>query len=98
MTDAYRHASLNTEGFIHCSTPSQLIGVANTFFKGQQGLVLLCIESERLQAELRYEEVDSQQFPHVYGEINLDAVRQVLDFEPNAVGEFELPLGWEASR
>ncbi|NJO77930.1 MAG: DUF952 domain-containing protein [Cyanobacteria bacterium RM1_2_2] len=87
----YRHASLETEGFIHCSTPAQLIGVANTFFRGQRGLVLLCIESERLQSELRYDAVGNQHFPHVYGEINLDAVEQVRDFDPNATGEFEPP-------
>jgi uncharacterized protein (DUF952 family) len=97
-TGAYRHASLDAEGFIHCSKPEQLVGVANTFFRGQQGLILLCIDSERLQAELRYDEVgDQQYFPHIYGEINLDAVQQVLDFNPNPDGEFELPLGLDVS-
>lgn len=94
---AYRHASLDSEGFIHCSLSQQLVWVANTFFKGQRDLVLLCIDSERLQSELRYDAVGNQHFPHVYGEINLDAVEQVLDFEPNANGEFALPLGMEAS-
>lgn len=94
----YRHTSLDSEGFIHCSMPSQLIWVANTFFREQRGLVLLCIESERLKSELRYDPVGDQHFPHVYGEINLDAVEQVLDFEQNTEGEFVLPLGLEASR
>jgi uncharacterized protein (DUF952 family) len=94
----YRHASLDSEGFIHCSMPSQLVWVANTFFQGQPDLLLLCIKSERLQSELRYDPVGDQQFPHVYGEINLDAVEQVLNFEPNAEGEFALPLGLEASQ
>lgn len=90
---AYRHASLDLEGFIHCSMPEQLVWVANVLFKRQQGLILLCIESERLQSELRYDEVGDQHFPHVYGAINLDAIGQVLDFAPNSDGEFELPLG-----
>lgn len=91
-TGVYRHASLDTEGFIHCSMPQQLVRVANTLFPGQRGLLLLCIESDRLRSALRYDEVDGQHFPHVYGEINLDAVQQVLDFEPNSSGEFELPI------
>lgn len=98
IAGTYRHASLDAEGFIHCSMPQQLVWVANTFFKGQSILVLLCIESERLQSELRYDAVGDQYFPHVYSAINLDAVSQVLDFEPNAKGEFALPLGLEASR
>ena len=40
---------------------------------------------------LSHGEVGAQHFPHIYGEINLDAVTQVLDFEPNVSGEFELP-------
>lgn len=94
----YRHASLDTEGFIHCSTPPQIVWVANTFMRGQHGLVLLCIDSERLQAELRYDEVAGVgKFPHLYGGINLDAVTQVLEFEPNAEGEFELPQALESN-
>ncbi|WP_416666952.1 DUF952 domain-containing protein [Egbenema bharatensis] len=86
----YRCESLGTEGFIHCSTPEQLTAVANSFFRGQQGLVLLCIEVDRLQAELRYDPVENQLFPHLYGPLNLDAVIQVLDFTPDAMG-FHLP-------
>ena len=52
---AYRGDTLDTEGFIHCSTPRQVIGVANSLFKAQRGLVLLCIESDRVKAEIRYE-------------------------------------------
>lgn len=88
----YRHASLETEGFIHCSTPAQIVWVANSFMTGQTGLVLLGIESDRLSSELRYDWVEGVgQFPHVYGPINLDAVVQVMPFEPNLDGKFTLP-------
>lgn len=91
-TGVYSHPSLATEGFIHCSTPQQVVWVANQFFRGQHGLLLLGIDSEKLQPELRYDPIeDGQRFPHVYGDINVDAVVQVLDFEPNVDGEFELP-------
>jgi uncharacterized protein (DUF952 family) len=91
-TGAYRHPSLETEGFIHCSTAQQVVWVANSLFRGQHGLVVLCIASDRLKTELRFDEVAGVgQFPHVYGPINCDAVVKVLEFEPNANGEFELP-------
>jgi uncharacterized protein (DUF952 family) len=88
----YRCDSLDVEGFIHCSTPEQIVAVANRFFSGQTGLLLLCINSERVQAEIRYEEIETgERFPHIYGALNLDAVERVLPFEPDASGNFTLP-------
>ncbi|MBF2076510.1 MAG: DUF952 domain-containing protein [Synechococcales cyanobacterium C42_A2020_086] len=89
----YRAASLESEGFIHCSTVPQVVRVANAFFAGQNGLVLLCLDEARLQSELRYDMIDTgEAFPHLYGPLNLDAVVQVLNFEPGRDGQFELPL------
>lgn len=89
----YRGDTLDTEGFIHCSQATQLVKVANRFFANQQGLVILCIDVGQVQAEIRYElaEVD-ELFPHVYGALNIDAVFQVIDLEPEEDGFFELPL------
>jgi uncharacterized protein (DUF952 family) len=84
--------SLQSEGFIHCSTAQQIVKVANTFYPDRSGLVLLCIETDRLQSPLRYDLVEGGEvFPHLYGPLNLDAVLQVLDFEPNPNGKFDLP-------
>jgi uncharacterized protein (DUF952 family) len=96
---SYLAESLETEGFIHCSTETQILQVANAFFRGQQGLVVLEIDRDRLISEVRDEWVDaggmfpaemSTVFPHVYGPINLDAVVRVLAFEPGVDG------GWDA--
>lgn len=48
----YRAASLEKEGFIHCSRPEQILGVANRFYRGMPGL-LLWLDPSRLRAELR---------------------------------------------
>ncbi len=90
---SYQADTLATEGFIHCSTPTQVIGVANGRFRGQTGLTLLCIEETRVRAAVRYEDCDEtgQQFPHIYGPLNLDAVTQALPFPPQADGTFALP-------
>jgi uncharacterized protein (DUF952 family) len=92
LSQVYRCDSLDSEGFIHCSTPKQVINVANTLFSGQQGLVLLGIDSGKVQSDIRYEEVGSTEcFPHIYGPLNTEAVVEVLDFEPGVDGQFELP-------
>jgi uncharacterized protein (DUF952 family) len=89
---SYRGDTLETEGFIHCSTPSQVVWVANSFYHGQPSLVLLCIDPEKVQAEIKYEGIDGgEQFPHVYGALNLDAVIHVLAFEPEPDGSFTVP-------
>ena len=95
---AYAASSLQTEGFIHCSTATQILPVARQFYTGQVGLVLLVIDTRQLKAELRWESAAPLQgvaedatFPHVYGPIEPEAVAHVLDFEPDAAGEFSLP-------
>ncbi len=90
----YSAPSLQTEGFIHCSTLAQVVAVAERLYAGQRGLVLLEIDSSRLQAEVRYEagsDKSDELFPHVYGTINLDAVTRVLDFAPDSAGNWSLP-------
>ncbi|HEX2905670.1 MAG TPA: DUF952 domain-containing protein [Phototrophicaceae bacterium] len=97
----YRIGSLESEGFIHCSKPEQVVKVANAIFRGQVGLVLLVIDPERLTMPLKYEppvHVTSDQpatttderFPHLYGPLNLEAVLRVLEFPPAEDGTFTL--------
>jgi uncharacterized protein (DUF952 family) len=102
----YTAPSLENEGFIHCSTFSQALPVAEKYYKGQHGLVLLVIEPARLTSGLKWEApaegapppgVEAgEQFPHIYGPINLDAVVQALDFEPGPDGHFILPAALHA--
>lgn len=92
QTGTYRANSLETEGFIHCSTLDQVIWVANQFYRGQLGLVLLWIDPDKVTAEIKYEAVEGVgTFPHLYGELNADAIVQIIDFPPNPDGSFSLP-------
>jgi RimJ/RimL family protein N-acetyltransferase/uncharacterized protein (DUF952 family) len=88
VSGEYRAASLAAEGFIHASTPEQVITTANHFYRGVSNLVLLWIDPELLQPELRWEPADGQVFPHIYGPLNLDAVRGVTPFQPDPDGLF----------
>jgi uncharacterized protein (DUF952 family) len=89
----YAPASLESEGFIHCSTPEQILLPANAMFRGQEGLVLLCIDPARVTAEIVYEDCyeSGQEFPHIYGRLNKEAVIKVVDFPPHRDGTFSLP-------
>jgi uncharacterized protein (DUF952 family) len=88
----YRTESLDTEGFIHCSTRDQVLGVANERFRGQSDLVLLCIESSRVQAPIQFDATETgERFPHIYGPLNTDAVIRSVALPAGADGRFTLP-------
>ena len=90
---AYRADSLAFEGFIHCSFQEQLKGTLEKHFKDSQELVLLKIEIENLNAEWLKENTSGGQelFPHLYGELNLDAVSRVWPLKRPNNSPFELP-------
>lgn len=89
----YHHISLEVEGFIHCSTSDQLIGSAENYFRGQSGLVILCIAEERVSTPIIYEDSlgSGQEFPHIYGDLNVDAVSEAVPFPAADDGSFYFP-------
>ncbi|HEV7744595.1 MAG TPA: DUF952 domain-containing protein [Pyrinomonadaceae bacterium] len=89
----YAPELFSVEGFIHCSTSDQVVKVADARFRGQTGLVLLCIDTDKVKPEIRYENLEGgpELFPHIYGELNTDAVVQIAEFAPGADGYFALP-------
>lgn len=88
----YRSNTLDSEGFTHCSTAAQVVGSANRFFKDQTDLVILVIHRDLVKSEIRDEGTESSNlFPHIYGELNIDAVVKVIDFEAGADRVFTLP-------
>ena len=97
----YRAESLEGEGFIHCSTRTQILPVAEKYYPGRQDMLLLEIDPALLSSELRWEPPsggtpppgvpEGELFPHVYGPINLAAVVKVYDLESNPDGSYRLP-------
>lgn len=96
----YTTPSLKSDGFIHCSTLKQTVDTANIFFKGQNGLVLLCMDESKLKSECKYEDPCGggkhdpnvgNLFPHIYGAINISAVVKIVDFPTDENGLFRLP-------
>src|SRR5262249_40007514 len=73
-----RAPSLETEGFIHCSLPTQVTHVADWFYRDVPELMLLAVDPGRLDGSpLRWEASADEfagDFPHVYGPIPVGAV------------------------
>ncbi len=89
-TGSYTADSLASEGFIHCSTPAQIVDTANRYYKGVRGLLLLEIDAAKLKSPVRWENLvgGTDLFPHIYGPLNLDAVLRTIPFEPGPDGIF----------
>ncbi len=97
----YRAPSLAAQGFIHLSGADQVVGTANRYYRDQRDLVLLVVDPASL-SDLRYEAPDgspesSERFPHLYAALPLDAVIRVVDFPPDADGEWRSLPGDAAS-
>jgi uncharacterized protein (DUF952 family) len=102
----YLPEGLHDEDFVHCALEPSVIPVANDYYAGAPGrLLLLEIDPARLASETRYEAAapipgggsthlsSASQFPHVYGPINKDAITGV-GVLGRAVGGYEWPHGF----
>ena len=65
--------SLDDEGFIHCSYRDQVQGVADRFYRSRTDVLLLTIDTSKVEAEVRTE----NGFPHLYGPLQIEAVVRV---------------------
>lgn len=79
----YIHPSLETEGFIHCSTASQVAGVLERYYADAKDLLKLTIDPKKLTHEIKYEFASiGEEFPHIFGPINKEAIVFVEDVKP----------------
>lgn len=89
-----RGRTLADEGFVHCSYPHQLEGVANRFYADVPEVVVLRLGPERLGADVREEpafEGGEERFPHVYGPIPVGAVVATTVWQRGADGVWHRP-------
>jgi uncharacterized protein (DUF952 family) len=85
-----RGVTLAQEGFIHASTARQVPLVANAFYRGDAGLVVLVIDTDLVEPEIRYEQPpgSGETFPHIYGPLSAAAVVGVRPLAADASGRF----------
>ena len=76
---SYRGSAVDhRDGFIHFSTAAQAAETAAKWFAGQRDLVLVAVDGGALGDKLKWEPSRSGAlFPHLYGALDLKAVRSV---------------------
>jgi uncharacterized protein (DUF952 family) len=102
----YHPPGLRRDGFVHCALEPSVIPVANDYYAGAPGrLLLLEIDPGKLVAETRFETAaplagggsshlaSTPLFPHVYGPINTEAITGIGVFGWTA-GGYEWPSGF----
>jgi uncharacterized protein (DUF952 family) len=84
--------SLAEAGFIHCSFAAQVQATADRYYRGRDDVVLLRIDPELLDAEVRVEVGVStgEGFPHVYGPVPVAAVASAVPVPLGADGRLVL--------
>ena len=98
----YKAPSLEEEGFIHCSARDQILDVANMFYRDVPDLVILVINESAVEPDVIWEdpahpeavdpsELDTAQFPHIYGPLNVSAVMKAVDFPLGPDDLYHLP-------
>ena len=96
----FRGASIDlTDGYIHFSTAEQVGETAAKHFAGRSGLVLIAVDAAALAPALKWEPSrGGALFPHLYGELALDAVAWVKPLPLDAQGRHRFPpLGHASS-
>ena len=80
------------DGFIHFSTASQVAETARKHFAGEAGLFLIAVDADALGNALRWEPSrNNELFPHLYGDLDLGAVVDVLSLRTRSDGSHDVP-------
>jgi len=75
------------DGYIHFSTGAQARETAARHFAGQDGLLLIAVDSEKLGGALRHEPSrGGALFPHLYAPLDPKQVRWIAPLPPGSAG------------
>lgn len=76
--------------FIHCCFGSQVIEIANFLLNGRHDLILLEINREKVDPDLKIESLDpnTELYPHLYRKLKCEEVIAEHEFQPLADGSF----------
>ena len=81
------------DGFIHLSTAAQLTGTVDKHFAGVADLWVAEVDLEALGDAIRWEPSrGGAEYPHIYGDLPLDAVVAYSPLERDESGHVRLPV------
>ena len=88
----YEPESLDSEGFIHCTTGAMLEETANRLFSGEERILLLVIDVSTLGENIKYEkeEETGNTYPHLYAPLSTNAVIDKIDISAEKDGTFNI--------
>ena len=89
----YRGSAVDLkDGFIHFSTAEQAAETAAKWFAGQRDLVLVVVDADALGDKLKWEPSrGGALFPHLYGDLDVNAVRRVDPLPLDSAGRHVFP-------
>ena len=72
--------SLQTEKFVHASPVNQLTRIANKYYTANDTVHVAVVRKTKVTAPIKWEPASAGIYPHIYGELNMDSVEQVVTF------------------
>jgi len=79
------------DGYIHFSDKEQLKGTLNKFFSNQKNLILLKIDTLKLDHLIFEQASDGNMFPHLYSPLDISNVSNEYEIMSNEDGSHILP-------
>jgi uncharacterized protein (DUF952 family) len=89
----YEPKRFEEEGFIHCSTKTQVQHTANRIFNSYKTILLLCIDDEKEKSFIKYENLEGgkELYPHIYRKLPKENILKVLKILKAADDSFIIP-------
>ena len=78
-TGSYGRKSLEKCGYIHCSDLDTYYLVAPNFKDDMSERLILLIDTDKVNADIRWEDGGGLDFPHIYGLLEKDAISAVFN-------------------
>ena len=72
--------SLQTEKFVHASPVNQLTRIANKYYTANDTVHVAVVRKTKVTAPIKWEPATAGIYPHIYGELNMDSVEQIMTF------------------
>ena len=73
-TGKYGKKSLEKFGFVHCSDLDTYYLVAPNFKEDYEDRLILLINTDKIDCDIKWEDAQGVEFPHIYGYIKSDAI------------------------
>jgi len=97
QTGKYFPDNYEKEGFIHCSTKTQVVKVANRYYGTHSDLVLLAIDTSKIEFQVKYENLEGgiELYPHIYGPISSREIKKISSLVWDGAS-FSFPKTWHS--